>query len=122
MRVHKYSLLLIQILLAIFIVSLVGVFIWWLLGRESDVDSVALRVHMLRMQASTETYYARLQFYDGVCSDIGVNKDFKCNESTNAFAIETRLSSGRFLCLDSTGFLGEISRSKGEAVSCASTR
>lgn len=122
MVVHRNILFLIEAIIIAIVVSAFGMFIWWLFEKESNIGDAQLRGHLLRMQASSETYYARLQFYDGVCSDIGLPTDFNCDETTEAFAIETRLPTGRYLCMDNTGFLGEIGQSKRDAVSCAGER
>jgi len=118
MIIHKNVLFLIEAIAVIVIVAAVGLLVWWLFGKDLAINDTQLRANLIRMQASAETYYSRLQFYDGMCSDIGIPPNFTCNETTDSFAIETRLSTGRYLCVDNSGFLGEIPRSKGGAVSC----
>ncbi|MCB9819675.1 hypothetical protein H6789_03160 [Candidatus Nomurabacteria bacterium] len=122
MRVHKSSLFLMEVIIIAIVVFSFGLFIWWLFEKESNVSDVQIRGQMLRIQVSSETYYARLQFYDGICSDIGVPTNFNCDETTESFAVETKLPNGRYLCIDNTGFLGEIGQSKRDAVSCSGAR
>ena len=119
MVIHRSVVFLIEAIIALMVVAAFGIFIWWLFDKESEVTDAQLRGNMIRLQASAETYYARMASYDGVCSDIGVPANFSCNEGPEGFAIETRLSSGLYLCVDKKGFVGEVSAPRRGVASCS---
>lgn len=88
----------------------------------TDIDKAAVdtkrMAEIARMQGTADTYFARVQYFDGVCDVIGADRSHVCNESEKAYAIEIRLTSGTYYCADSTGFRGEIAESKGTHTSC----
>lgn len=74
----------------------------------SKGTDAAVQANVERLKASAQVYYSRLHFYDGVCDDIGVPNKFSCTESTTAYALSARLSTGAHYCVDSSGFAGTV--------------
>ncbi|PIR86070.1 hypothetical protein COU14_01085 [Candidatus Kaiserbacteria bacterium CG10_big_fil_rev_8_21_14_0_10_44_10] len=122
MVLNKNSAILIEFTVAAIIMFSFAALVWWLFDKESDVTDAQLKGNMVRLQASAETYYSRMTSYDGVCADIGLPPNFNCTEDDDVFAIETQLSSGKYLCLDKKGFLGEVNGSKKDAATCSGAR
>ncbi len=118
MRVHRNLVTVIQVLLVAVILVGVGFLAWFLLNTEVDTADQQAKAHLLRLQASAKAYHGRLGFYDGLCRDVGLPAGFACAADANSYAIETRMTSGRYLCLDSRGHLGEREDSKGSATAC----
>lgn len=120
MKVHPKVFYALQFIVIALILGLVGVLGYFLL--ESDADKAAAdavrHAEILQLQTRADIYFARLQYYDGVCSAIGADAAHRCHESETAFAVETRLSDGSYYCADSTGFRGTTMDSKGEATAC----
>jgi len=118
MQVHKSVALILQILIIIVISAVVLGAGWMLLNLDIDTSEAEQKAQLSRLQASAQLYHSRLQYFEGVCSDIGVPSNWRCNSNTTAYAIEFDLGMGRFYCLDSGGFLGETRVSKGVSVAC----
>lgn len=114
----RRTLRVLQVTLAIII--MVGVILagWWLLSLDTDTTETQINMTLTRLEASAKVYFNRLNYYDGVCTDIGVPDTFRCHESSNAYAIEAPLKDGKYLCLDSAGFFGHTLISKGEGTAC----
>lgn len=76
---------------------------------DTDKGSdAAVQANAERLKASAQVYYSRLQFYEGVCKDIGLPRNFSCAESESAYALSGRLTSGKYYCVDSSGFDGVV--------------
>lgn len=118
MKVPRAVFVLVQVLLVAVILSVAFIGGWLLLSVNTDTTETQVRAQFTRLQASAQTYFARVRYYDGVCADIGVPSNFRCHNSETAYAVEADIGTGRFLCLDSTGFIGERRVSKGEETSC----
>jgi len=103
------------LLLVIFIITVLG---WLILNSDGATNDAKIKADFVRLEASSQIYYSRLGFYNGVCSDIGLSKDYTCHDSENAFAVEANSSPGRFYCFDSTGFSGKTLESKGAGLRC----
>lgn len=103
--------------LGIFIIGAVIVG-WLVLGTHVNTNDVEAEARFARQMTSAELYYRRIGYYDGVCGDIGVPLSFNCTDEEMAFAIETKLESGEYLCGDSAGFSGKIPYSKGNSTKC----
>jgi hypothetical protein len=66
-----------------------------------------LHAEMVRLQGAAQMYGGRMDSYDGVCKDIGVQKNFFCRETAEAFAISVGRADGTFYCTDNTGYLSD---------------
>lgn len=121
MQIHPTVFYTAQILVlvgAVIVVAAISYFVF-LSNVEEGVSDSTIKADIVRMQANAEIYYARVQFYDGVCQAIGADRSRNCNESGTAFAIESRLSNGSYYCADSTGKFPVVqSESKGDSTSC----
>ena len=118
MQISAVTLRIVQVMLGA-IIAVVALFAgWWLLSLNTDTSEAQIKAQMTRMEVSASVYYSRLQFYDGVCEDIGVPSGYNCHDSSQAYAIEVQLKSGRYMCLDSQGFFSQTLISKGEGTSC----
>jgi hypothetical protein len=73
------------------------------LNPLNSTDSL-LQAKVESTAASANIYVGRMDFFEGVCSDISVVPPVNCSESATGFAIFTRLSNGTFYCVDRTGF------------------
>jgi hypothetical protein len=106
--------------LAIICLLLVGVLAvgWVFLNTNLDTSQAENVVKFSRMEAAAKVYYGRLNYYSGVCDDIGVPASFSCTDSETAYAVESKLDSGWFYCIDSSGFNGEMPYSKGSGTAC----
>lgn len=107
-----------QVLLTIAILAVLAIGGWYLLSLNVDTHDTELKVIMTRLETSAGIYYARLQYFDGVCQDIGVPPGFRCHADSKSYAVEATLATGVFYCIDSRGFHGETRISKGQATSC----
>lgn len=92
--------------------------IWFLVVASPSFHDQDERTELKRMQVSAQLYRYRLTSYDGVCRDIGALGKFVCNESSDAYAIEALLENGKYYCVDSTEFAGELYSSIGSATTC----
>lgn len=80
---------------------------------------IARQTQIFTLQKSAELYRNKMTDYIGVCESIGIDVDvFSCNDSNDAYAIETELSSGDYYCVDSTPFSGVVFSSIGTATVC----
>ncbi|OGG85975.1 hypothetical protein A2392_03180 [Candidatus Kaiserbacteria bacterium RIFOXYB1_FULL_46_14] len=106
--------------LAMLALITVGVLLggWWLLNLDVNTEQTQYKLQMSRLQVSAQIYYSRLQYYEGVCNDIGLPAGWRCNSNEAGYAVEFDLGTGRFYCMDSAGFLGETRVSKGVTVAC----
>lgn len=118
MQVSRGTLKVLQVILGGFIVVGALVAGWALLSLDTDTTEVETKASLTRLEVSANVYYGRLSSYDGVCSDIGVPASYRCHESDTAYAIEAPLPDGKYLCLDSAGFLGHTFISKGDDTAC----
>lgn len=77
---------------------------------NTDVDKTAAntarQTEVAQLQTRASTYFARLQYYDGVCASIGATGMHPCYETERAFATGLLLTDGTFYCTDSTGYRG----------------
>ncbi|MEX0912948.1 MAG: hypothetical protein WDZ56_00295 [Candidatus Paceibacterota bacterium] len=103
------------VFVAIFIILFTG---WIILNTDVNTEDAKKHAEMVRLQASAKNYYSRLQFYDGICSDIGIPVGWRCHSFEAAYAIEIGLKEGGFLCLDSSGYLGQSLQSKHTNTHC----
>lgn len=120
MRIHRTAFHVLQILFFILAPVVVAGFIYgtlYFISPEKGSDT-GIQANAERLRASAQLYYSRLFFYDGVCADIGVSRQFQCNESTTAYAIEAKLSTGKYYCVDSQGFSGVVPWSIGSHTKC----
>lgn len=62
---------------------------------------------LIRLQGAAKIYARRLGSYEGVCRDIGLQFNYRCNESVDSFAISVEGENSFFYCADSTGHVGE---------------
>lgn len=120
MRISKTTFQFLQVTL---VISVTGIFVfiaYQLITTEADnrARDAAKKASVSRVQASAFSYYSRLQYYDGVCADVGTTDEMSCTDSPDAFAVEVPLSNGTYYCADSTRFSGVITESKQRAVVC----
>jgi len=95
------------IFLVVIVVAAFAIYYFFGSGNvNNDGADAADKAKVERLRASARIYFDRLQFYDGVCSDIGVPNGFECNNNEQAYAVSVSLNSGGFYCADSTGFVG----------------
>lgn len=119
MRINRLVFYISQLVLFLLILGVVGGALWYFLKSDvPEVTDVNKEAQISRLDKSAQSYYSKLLFYTGVCADIGVPDGFRCNESDEAFVVETRLSDGRFYCADSTGFIGRADYSFGDGLAC----
>lgn len=118
MQVSRGALRVLQVIIGALIVVGVLAAGWWLLSLDTDTTETQTKASLTRLGVSGHVYYNRLNSYDGVCADIGVPANYHCHESSEAYAIEAPLPDGKYLCLDSTGFLGHTLISKGNSTAC----
>lgn len=97
-----------------------GVIAYFILSSDiaTESEDAKRKALITRVQSSAFAYYSRLQFYDGVCSDIGITEEMNCSTAEDQFAIEIPLTTGEYYCADSTGFREVTGWSKGDAVEC----
>ena len=118
MKVHAATFVLINTLIIFAVIVGVAVVGWWLLNTNIDTTEAEIEARFIRLEASAFVYQNRLGFYEGVCNDIGVASDLRCNETEQSFAIEATLPRGGYYCLDSTGFMSKTKISKGVGTVC----
>lgn len=118
MTFNKTTVVILEGLLVLLILAGVATAGWYLLNLNVDAKGAELKAQMTRLQSSAGIYYSRLQYYDGVCEDIGVPAGFRCRAKESAYAIETTVKEGLYYCIDSTGFHAETRLSKGEGTAC----
>lgn len=118
MQVNRVTLRVIEAVLGVVVAASVLFAGWWLLSLNTDTTEAQIQAQMTRLKASAEVYHSRLQYYEGVCADIGVPGDYSCHDSEAAYAIETPVGRGSYLCMDSQGFFGHTHLSKGENTFC----
>lgn len=85
---------------------------------KTSINDTERKLQIELLSKRAETYYSRLQYYTGVCKDIGVSTNFKCHDSETSYAIEAQLSNNSFYCVDSEDFLGVTKYSKRTATRC----
>ncbi len=118
MQISRSGLKVLQVVLALVIIVVAALVGWFLLSLNTDTSEAQTKASLSRLEASAKVYFGRLNYYDGVCSDIGVPAAYRCHESSTAYAVEAPLPNGKYLCLDSTGFFGHTLLSKGEGTAC----
>lgn len=118
MEMKRSSFLLINLaVLAVLILAAVVVG-GLVLKVQLHTDDVEAEARFSRIMTSAELYYRRIGYYEGVCADVGVPSRFNCSDEEMAFAVETKLDSGEYLCGDSSGFSGLMPNSKGNSSKC----
>lgn len=100
------------------VAAAVGAGIWFLVVVSPSLSVNDEQAELKRMQVSAQLYRYRLTSYDGVCKDVGAVGKFTCNETSEAYAIQARLESGKYYCVDSTEFAGELYISVGSGTRC----
>lgn len=110
MRINRQAFYAFRLLFFFLASLLVAGFIYTILTfvDTSKGTDANVKANAERLKASAQVYYSRLQFYDGVCKDIGVPRNFSCAESAKAYALSGRLSDGKHYCVDSSGFDGVV--------------
>jgi hypothetical protein len=83
----------------------------------SSADSL-LQAKVESTAASANLYVGRMDFYEGVCTDISVVEPVICTESKTGFAIFVRLSDGTFYCADRTGYRDILPQAPAEKGVC----
>lgn len=108
-----------QLILVLAIVAIIGLVIFLLLTTEIDTvaSDASHKAEIARMQATADTYSARLQYYDGVCKAAGASAPYRCVEGEAGYALSITLTDGTY-CADSTGFRGTIDRAIGSSIRC----
>ena len=114
----KLKVILVQVIIFALVGTVVLSAVWWFLNLPAEDEKLDEQAVAFRLQASAKVYYSRLNFYTGVCKDIGAQPPFSCNESDQAYAIEVFLNNAKYFCVDSTGFSGEISRTISKQTRC----
>ena len=104
--------------ITLLLMVIVAVVMYSLLNYGPSVNEKTHQAQMTRLQSSARIYHSRLTFYDGVCSDIGVETPYRCIASEEAYAIEVRLPDRSYYCADSTGFLGKTTKSFDRGTAC----
>lgn len=110
----------VQIVIIICIAVIGGIGGYALLTTDVDVEvSDSLRkAEIERMQATAQTYFVRLNYFEGVCDAVGAQAaGAVCNETRYAYALALPLANGWY-CGDSTGFSGVIATPLGAATAC----
>lgn len=110
MKMNRHTFNVLRILFFLCTSLLVAGFIYGVLtfvdtSKGSDAN---VQANAERLRASAQVYYSRLQFYEGVCEDIGTPRNFTCVETDTAYALSARLTSGKHYCVDSSGFSGIV--------------
>ena len=118
MHVKTSTFIAVNLVLLLILAGAATVVGWLVLGSNVDLTDAEKTAKLNRLVTSASIYYSRLNYYEGVCGDIGVPQGFACNESDNAYAVAVQLESGKYLCGDSTGFNGEITYSLGSSLVC----
>ncbi len=95
------------IILVLVIILGTGVILFLKYDSGIEVSDAHIEATMLRLQGSAFVYHGRLGYFDGVCSDIGLPKDYVCRETEKSFIIYAQLSDGTWYCVDSTNFKGK---------------
>ncbi len=118
MEMKQGTFLLINVVLVLVLIVGAGAIGWIVLGSNLDVSDAENKTKFARLMGSADLYFTRLNFYDGVCGDIGLPEGFGCNDNENSFALTVQLDSGWYYCGDSTGFTGDVPYSLGESTVC----
>lgn len=89
--------------------------------REEGLTAtdLAREANVRKTTQTAQIYKNKILDYSGLCGSIGLNEEvYNCVENKQDYAIETKLSNGRYYCADSAGFSGAIGRSIGTRASC----
>ena len=122
MQIGQTTFYILQALIFLVVVGIAALAIFYFFGSgnvNNDGADAANKAKIERLRASAGIYFDRLQFYDGVCSDIGVPGGFECNNNEQAYAVSVRLNSGGFYCADSTGFVGRNNNALRGDIQCS---
>lgn len=87
------------------VISIVGLLgaTWVSANFTSIMEDQVKQAEMIRLQGAAKLYHRRLDTYDGVCKDIGVQINYSCNDSDSEFAASVESDKGTFYCVDGTG-------------------
>ena len=110
MKMDRHAFYVIRILFFVVASLVVAAFIYAVLVMvDTDKGSDAsVQANAERLRASAQVYYSRVKFYDGMCKDVGLPRNFSCVETATAYALSGRLSTGKHYCGDSSGFSGVV--------------
>ena len=118
MHVKTSTFIAVNLVLLLILAGAAAVVGWLVLGSDVNLTDAEKTAKLNRLAASASIYYGRLNYYEGVCDDIGVPEGFTCNESGDAYALAVQLETGRYLCIDGQGFNAEIPYSLGNSTAC----
>ena len=132
-QIMKRGFTLIELLVVIAIIGILAAVVLGSLNDARDnANDASAKTSMNNIRNSAEIYYSENTFsYTGVCADVpgGIPRlrtaaedqtgnTSLCNDADGAYAAEITLRSTNIFCIDSTGFAGEVSSSKGTATVC----
>ena len=111
----------VQMVIVLGVITILGTIGYFLLTTDADVrvSDTVREAEMRRMQATARAYFARLEYFDGVCGVVRDSHDPSvCNESVSGYAISTALKNGSYYCVDSTDFAGMTEMPLGTKTRC----
>ncbi|MEA2701663.1 MAG: hypothetical protein QOE22_372 [Candidatus Parcubacteria bacterium] len=97
-------------------------------GGRSTLAESAIKSSLSNTRAMAELYYDGngRNGYKGLCADADIRNVFKsakvsveCNATPQAFAASAKLPSGKYYCVDSTGYAAQGTKKLGPKTACA---
>jgi len=80
---------------------------WVSANFSSMMEDQVKQAELIRLQGASKIYHKRLDTYQGLCGDVGLQVYYSCNEGAETFAISVPKENGLYYCIDSTGHFGE---------------
>lgn len=106
------------LIITVLVVVAVAAAYWAYMTYAPQLTDQKLITELEQIQVAAQLYRYRIDSYSGVCSEAGARDPFMCNDSDEAYAVAVRLSTGYYLCADSTGYSGQLRNSLGKATKC----
>ena len=111
---------LIKIFIVVVVAALLlgGFYFFFTTVPESEAEQIQKTAELKRYHATANVYRGRVASFDGVCQGLLLSDDFTCHNTDEAYALETRLSTGEYLCIDTDGEVGMSFFSKESETAC----
>jgi hypothetical protein len=69
-----------------------------------DINDFVAQARVDTMFTAGKRYYSRILTYEGVCSDVVIQKPAVCRSTEETFVVYTPLSNGKYYCRDTDGY------------------
>lgn len=112
--------LLVPVIVVLCVIVIAATAVYWLLTTDADdtATDATRTAELIRMQATAKTYFARLNYYDGVCEVVGLSPEHRCIDGPEGYAVQIPLAVGGFYCADATDFHGRVDQPIGREPVC----